>query len=111
MQASVLYDRETGHVFALATAAAPLPEPDPEKPEETAAALRALAGAALPTRGYLDFDATSFVKTEFTIPATRLALERLGELWSVGLVLMERNCPSYLRVDPDGVMNPGKLGL
>lgn len=36
--------------------------------------------------------------------ATRLALERLGEMWSVGLVLMERNCPSYLRVDPDVAM-------
>ena len=31
--------------------------------------------------------------------ATRIALERLGEFWSVGLVLMETNCPSYLRVD------------
>lgn len=74
MQASVLYDKDTGHVFALATAAAPLPEPDPEQPEETAAALRALAGAALPTRGYLDFATGTFARSEFTIAATRLAL-------------------------------------
>lgn len=29
--------------------------------------------------------------------ATRAALERLDPAWSVGLVLMERNCPEYLR--------------
>ena len=32
--------------------------------------------------------------------ATHVALERLGDGWSVGLVLMEMNCPDYLRVDP-----------
>lgn len=37
--------------------------------------------------------------------ATRMALERLGEMWSVGLVLMERNCPSYLRVNTDAVID------
>ena len=31
--------------------------------------------------------------------ATHVALERLGERWCVGLVLMEMNCPEYLRVD------------
>lgn len=31
--------------------------------------------------------------------ATRKALERLPHEWSVGLVLMERNCPEYLRTD------------
>ncbi len=32
-------------------------------------------------------------------PATREALELLGSEWSVGLVLMERFCPDYLRTD------------
>jgi len=32
-------------------------------------------------------------------PAARVALERLPAEWSVGLVLMERNCPEYLRTD------------
>jgi guanine deaminase len=36
--------------------------------------------------------------------ATHIALEQLGERWSVGLVLMEMNCPAYLRVDPDAVI-------
>jgi guanine deaminase len=36
--------------------------------------------------------------------ATRVALAQLGELWSVGLVLMEMNCPSYLRVDSSAVI-------
>lgn len=31
--------------------------------------------------------------------ATRTALEKLPAEWSVGLVLMERNCPEYLRTD------------
>jgi guanine deaminase len=31
--------------------------------------------------------------------ATRVALERLGPFWSGGLVLMEMNCPPYLRID------------
>jgi guanine deaminase len=31
--------------------------------------------------------------------AARVALERLPPEWSVGLVLMERNCPEYLRTD------------
>jgi guanine deaminase len=31
--------------------------------------------------------------------ATRAALERLGPQWFVGLVLMERFCPEYLRTD------------
>lgn len=31
--------------------------------------------------------------------ATETALDRLGEFWSVGLVLMEMNCPDYLRTD------------
>ena len=37
--------------------------------------------------------------------ATHIALEKLGELWSVGLVLMEQNSPSYLRVDPAAVID------
>ena len=32
--------------------------------------------------------------------ATHVALQRLGAFWSVGLVLMETNCPRWLRVDP-----------
>jgi hypothetical protein len=74
MQASVLYDKDTGHVFALATAAAPAPAPAADQPEKMAAALRALTGAALPTRGYLDGATGSFLKAEFAIPAARLAL-------------------------------------
>jgi guanine deaminase len=31
--------------------------------------------------------------------ATRAALQRLAPEWHVGLVLMERNCPEYLRTD------------
>lgn len=31
--------------------------------------------------------------------ATRVALKRLPREWSVGLVLMERNCPEYLRTE------------
>src|SRR3954466_13336713 len=31
--------------------------------------------------------------------ATRVALEMLPQSWSVGLVLMEMNCPEYLRTD------------
>ena len=31
--------------------------------------------------------------------ATREALETLGDAWGVGLVMMERNCPEYLRTD------------
>ena len=31
--------------------------------------------------------------------ATRLALEQLPDSWSVGLVLMNRHCPDYLRTD------------
>jgi guanine deaminase len=31
--------------------------------------------------------------------ATATALAGLGELWSVGLVLMNQNCPAYLRTD------------
>lgn len=31
--------------------------------------------------------------------AARIALERLPSEWSVGLVLMEQNCPEYLRTD------------
>jgi guanine deaminase len=31
--------------------------------------------------------------------ATDIALAALGEFWSVGLVLMEMNCPEYLRTD------------
>ena len=37
--------------------------------------------------------------------ATHLALQRLGEFWFVGLVLMERNCPANLRVDPPAVID------
>src|SRR5205814_1914396 len=33
------------------------------------------------------------------------ALSELGEFWSVGLVLMEMNCPEYLRVDPDRIVD------
>jgi guanine deaminase len=32
-------------------------------------------------------------------PATRRALAELGDAWHVGLVMMERNCPEYLRTD------------
>ncbi len=32
--------------------------------------------------------------------ATDIALSRLNPFWSVGLVLMEMNCPEYLRTDP-----------
>jgi len=32
--------------------------------------------------------------------ASEIALSRLHEFWSVGLVLMEMNCPKYLRTDP-----------
>lgn len=32
-------------------------------------------------------------------PATRQALAELGDAWHVGLVMMERNCPEYLRTD------------
>ena len=32
--------------------------------------------------------------------ASKIALSRLHEFWSVGLVLMEMNCPKYLRTDP-----------
>lgn len=32
-------------------------------------------------------------------PATRAALRLLPESWSVGLVLMDQNCPEYLRTD------------
>jgi hypothetical protein len=74
MQACVVFERETGHVFALATGAAPLPKPAADQPEEAAAALRALVGAALPTRGYLDGATGFFQSTEFTIPGSRLAL-------------------------------------
>jgi guanine deaminase len=35
--------------------------------------------------------------------ATDIALSRLSDFWRVGLVLMEQNCPDYLRVDPDRV--------
>ncbi|HEY1684116.1 MAG TPA: amidohydrolase family protein [Tepidisphaeraceae bacterium] len=31
--------------------------------------------------------------------ATRIALGNLGEHWSVGMVLMDQNCPEYLRTD------------
>jgi len=31
--------------------------------------------------------------------ATDIALSRLSDFWRVGLVLMEQNCPDYLRVD------------
>lgn len=75
MQACVVYEKETGHVFALATGAAPLPKPAADQPEEAAAALRGLAGAALPTRGYrLDRPTGDFQSSEFAIPASRLAL-------------------------------------
>jgi guanine deaminase len=33
--------------------------------------------------------------------ATRIALENLGELWAVGMVLMDQNCPEYLRTDSE----------
>jgi guanine deaminase len=36
-------------------------------------------------------------------PAARVALERLPAEWSVGLVLMERNCPEYLRTDQENL--------
>lgn len=74
MQATVLYDKDTGHVFALATAVAALKAPAADKPEEVAAALRAFAGGALPTRGYLDGAGSGFQKTEFSIPVNRLAV-------------------------------------
>ena len=32
-------------------------------------------------------------------PAVRVALEMLPETWSVGLVMMNQNCPEYLRTD------------
>ena len=32
-------------------------------------------------------------------PATRVALEILPDLWHVGMVLMNQNCPDYLRTD------------
>jgi guanine deaminase len=35
--------------------------------------------------------------------ATRLALEHLGDAWSVGLVLMNGRCPDYLRTDEPGL--------
>lgn len=36
-------------------------------------------------------------------PATRLGLELLPETWSVGLVLMNQNCPQNLRVDDPNI--------
>ncbi|HYO09068.1 MAG TPA: amidohydrolase family protein [Tepidisphaeraceae bacterium] len=36
--------------------------------------------------------------------ATDVALSRLHPFWRVGLVLMEMNCPDYLRVDPASVI-------
>jgi guanine deaminase len=33
--------------------------------------------------------------------ATRIALENLGEFWAVGMVLMDQNCPEYLRTDAE----------
>jgi len=35
--------------------------------------------------------------------ATRLALEQLPDTWSVGLVLMNARCPTYLRTDEPGL--------
>lgn len=35
--------------------------------------------------------------------ATDIALSTLNEFWHVGLVLMEMNCPEYLRVDRDTI--------
>lgn len=35
--------------------------------------------------------------------ATRIALGNLGEFWSVGMVLMDQNCPEYLRTDVEHV--------
>src|SRR4051812_30128958 len=35
--------------------------------------------------------------------ATDIALSRLSDFWRVGLVLMEQNCPDYLRVDAQHV--------
>lgn len=35
--------------------------------------------------------------------ATEIALRELGELWSVGMVLMNQNCPEYLRTDEENV--------
>jgi guanine deaminase len=37
--------------------------------------------------------------------AADIALAGLHEFWSVGLVLMEMNCPEYLRVDPSKVID------
>jgi guanine deaminase len=37
--------------------------------------------------------------------ASHVALERLGQFWHAGLVLMEMNCPEYLRVDPSRVID------
>ena len=42
--------------------------------------------------------------------ATAAALAGLGELWSVGLVLMNQNCPAYLRTDePNLERDVGRL--
>lgn len=39
--------------------------------------------------------------------ATRLALEHLPDAWSVGLVLMNRHCPEYLRTDEPALADDG----
>lgn len=73
MQASVLYDNATGHVFALATTAAPSKAPSADQPAEMATAVRALAGDTLRVRGYY-LDGATWRVANFSIRAERLAL-------------------------------------
>lgn len=75
MKMTVLYLKGCGHAMAACTRAALADEeaPAPTDPDQPSEAVRALAGEALPVRGFLNQPGNTRNATLFAIPARELA--------------------------------------